>query len=757
MDRNRKSIHGGGVVLLIRRLSAVFGRLDHETLELREGLNILQLPNEAGKSTWSALLAAMLYGIDSRQRDRAGFIADKNRFAPWNGAAMQGRMDCSAGGRELTITRETRRQAAPLGEFTACYAGTADPVPGLTALNCGETLLGVPREVYERSAFIRQAGLPVSQDAGLERRIAALITTGEEDTSYIEASAALKKQLNRRRHNKTGELPAAEAESAEVRRQLQSLTELESRSADARRRQDALARQEAALTERLEQLARWEAQERCRAAEAEEAAARSAGERAAALRRALEEAHIPENDAIGRLRGAIVNLETTRKSVEKARDARDEALKTRLRAESAANESPFAGESAEEARRESAAPPKVHVSMLLPALAAAALLALPALAGFVWNLPMLSFAGVLPAVLVAFLLGRRARAKARAAALERRYGTADPAKLAALAETYGQMLAALDAACAAAAAASATYDALYASLSSNEQGILLEVRRFAPAAFDIPSADAALRSCALRRREVSEADAAAAAAQLRSELTRRQLDGTAAPAGDGPALPPAPGETRESLEAQAAEVRAARAEARSEADRLAGQAAALGERAVLLARAEELDARTAALQGEYDAISLALEVLDGANTELQGRFSPELARRAAAYFARLTDGRYSGVILDRAFRLAAEPAGESVYRDAQLLSAGASDQLYLAVRLAVCDLVLPQETAAPLVLDDALANFDDARCAAALELLGEIARTRQVLLFTCHSREGRMAQKIPGVFIPRLTNETEMV
>ena len=34
----------------IKRMTATFGSLDHETLELEEGLNILTLPNEGGKS-----------------------------------------------------------------------------------------------------------------------------------------------------------------------------------------------------------------------------------------------------------------------------------------------------------------------------------------------------------------------------------------------------------------------------------------------------------------------------------------------------------------------------------------------------------------------------------------------------------------------------------------------------------------------------------------------------------------------------------
>ena len=88
-----------------------------------------------------------------------------------------------------------------------------------------------------------------------------------------------------------------------------------------------------------------------------------------------------------------------------------------------------------------------------------------------------------------------------------------------------------------------------------------------------------------------------------------------------------------------------------------------------------------------------------------------------------------------------------LYRDASLLSAGTVDQLYLAVRLAICDLVLPNEDPAPIVLDDALSNFDDARAHAALRWLKDAARNRQILLFACQSREAfvfRLIRKFPS-------------
>ena len=755
-------------------MTATFGQLQGRTLELQEGLNILQSPNESGKSTWCAFLASMLYGINSRERDRAGFIADKNRYTPWSGAAMSGRLDCGTDLGELTLTRTTRRQTSPMGEFSAVYAGTGDAVPDLTGRTCGETLLGVSREVFERSAFIRQSGLAVTQDAGLERRIAALISAGEEDTSYTEAADALKKQLNRRRHNKTGLLPALEAELAETERQLSEIGELEGQLSQARAQAEELAAREASLTEELAAHDRWEAAQRRQALSGAETAAREAAERASALRRRAEEERLPENDTIARLRGAIVNLQTVRRSVEKARAERDEAMKALLKAEANLGESPFAGQTPDSARKEAqqAAPSdKVpgavavrELAIFFLFLAAAggvfallyartSTLDLPLIRMVPWLLPGAAAAVVAGAGTYISRLYRTHTLEAmRHTALTKRFGTADPDAIAGMADTYCKLYEAREAAQEAVNAKTAAADTLYSSLSSNEQGILLEVRRFAPAAFDIPTADSLLRQCAVRRRELAEAETAARDARLRWEVQSQQL-----PQGEEAELPAPPVRNREAVTAELEGTREALAAAKSAADRLTGRLHAVGDPAVLASVREEQLAQKEQLEGEYAALQLALEALDTANTTLQNRFSPELGRRAAEIFSGLTGGRYGGVVLDRSFRLSAEPAGEGVYREAELLSAGALDQLYLAVRLAICDLVLPPEKTVPIVLDDALANFDDSRCAAALRYLKEAARGRQILLFTCHSREADFFTGDDEVSVQRLTAGADRV
>ena len=731
----------------IHRMSAVFGRLQNQTLELKDGLNIIEAPNETGKSTWCAFLLSMFYGINSREREKAGFIPDKTRYAPWTGTAMSGRLDCRVGEQELTLTRTTRRQTAPMGEFKAVYAGTGDSVPNLTGTECGEALLGVSKEVFERSAFIRQSGLAISQDAGLERRIASLITTGEEGTSYSEAADTLKKQLNRRRHNKTGQIPALESELREAEQQLAETNRCAALLADAVQQTDVYAARETALKEELAQHDRWESAQQRKSLAAAEAEAAQAERTAATLRQQLEDDRIPENETIGRLRGALVNLETTRRNLEKARGEKDEAAKALLRAEAALNESPFVGQNPESAQKTADAVPVIR-----PKLWWVPLLAFPAALGIAYFATQGDFRIGALASGVAGLIGilvmglRESSDKKKRAAYLGSFGTESVEELNALLETYCNLYENRESAQAELDRKAAETDTLYNMYSSHQQGILLEIRRFAPAAFDVSTADALLRECAVRRKAVTEAEATAQKVRMRYEVLSQN---TPADSADEPVLPP--NRSREAVTAELSQVQAGLSAARSAADRLSGQLNAMGDPVVLSSAAERLQEELTGLEGEYASIRMAMDALEAANTTLQNRFSPELGRRAAEIFAQLTEGKYSGVVLDRSFHLSAEPTGDTLYRDAALLSAGTADQLYLATRLAICDLVLPKDKRVPIILDDALANFDDERAAAALRWLKEESRHRQIVLFTCHSREGDFFAQDEEVFIQRLT------
>jgi uncharacterized protein YhaN len=103
---------------------------------------------------------------------------------------------------------------------------------------------------------------------------------------------------------------------------------------------------------------------------------------------------------------------------------------------------------------------------------------------------------------------------------------------------------------------------------------------------------------------------------------------------------------------------------------------------------------------------------------------------------RMTAGRYDRLTIGDDLSLRAGAQMEDTLREALWRSDGTVDQLYLALRLAVAEELLP---VGPLVLDDALVRFDDQRLAAAMEILKDEAKDRQVILFTCHERETQMA------------------
>ena len=217
--------------MILLQLRANFGKL-HGTLTLHEGLNELCLPNEAGKSTWSAFLLAMLYGIDTRERATRENqnLPAKERYRPWDGSSMEGAIDLIWNGRAITIERRSQGRT-PMGAFRAYETESGTPVPELTAENCGRMLCGAERSVFERTAFVRQLGMAVSSDAQLEQRLSALVTTGEEGPS----ASALEKKLRDLKNKytyRTGLLPRLQARRDELQAQLSALRAAQAEAMD---------------------------------------------------------------------------------------------------------------------------------------------------------------------------------------------------------------------------------------------------------------------------------------------------------------------------------------------------------------------------------------------------------------------------------------------------------------------------------------------------------------------------------------------
>ena len=712
----------------ILHLTATFGRLEHQELTLSPGLNVLYAPNETGKSTWGAFIRTMLYGLSTRER---GPLADKNRFAPWSGAAMQGRMDVSAAEGAYTLLRDTKRASSPMGEFSCTYTGTATPVAGITAQNAGEALLGVPREVFERSAFIGQNALAVDQDAELERRIAALITTGEEDTSYSQSYERLKKQLNRRKHNKTGLIPALEREIDDLQLSLRDLDALEAQARQAQSVLDELEQQAAALRQ---QAASWQAlEQQSRAAEYAKAAqnADEAARRAALLEESA--AGLPDGQGLALLEGQAAALQEDLSGLAQQRREAEQARQTAESAREALAAHPLypADETALRQRADAIAPEKAP-TVLLP-IFTAGIIVIAGMLAFLFRADPLPF-WIFTAMAVLGIVTTTAAVtlRRRAIAERQKFAESQRAKLEAQIAEYlplREQEARLQ------AEARRLDDAAAGAEDSCRRrlaGLLAQVRTFEPAVTDLSGAQIALASVRRRLTELTAARQQAREAALYRDALQKQLPDRPVAAA---AMPSVHALSKEDVDTEMARVQARLTAERSRLDTLTGQIRSLDRSSDLQDQLAQKREQLSSLQAEYDAITLAMDALTQANTTLQNRFSPALGARAAEIFSAITAGRYDKVLLSRDFSLSAEMAGDPVGRSIRLLSQGAADQLYLAVRLAICDMVLPAEKRVPLILDDALVSFDDDRLRAALDYLLAESEKRQILLFTCQKRE----------------------
>jgi uncharacterized protein YhaN len=94
-------------------------------------------------------------------------------------------------------------------------------------------------------------------------------------------------------------------------------------------------------------------------------------------------------------------------------------------------------------------------------------------------------------------------------------------------------------------------------------------------------------------------------------------------------------------------------------------------------------------------------------------------------------GEYSNAVVDDDLAIRVTHGGREDPVAVEELSRGTQDQVYLAARLALSDLVF-HDARPPILMDDPFVTFDPQRRQAALELCRELAADRQIILFTCH-------------------------
>ena len=142
------------------------------------------------------------------------------------------------------------------------------------------------------------------------------------------------------------------------------------------------------------------------------------------------------------------------------------------------------------------------------------------------------------------------------------------------------------------------------------------------------------------------------------------------------------------------------------------------------------------LEEQCRALELAVEELQKAAQVTAGSMERSMSRRASEIFSAITDGKYRSLETDRQRGITVWDGERKI--PAGRLSRGTVEQIYFCIRMAAAEILT--EEPLPLILDDVFAFYDDKRLESVLKWLS--GQEKQVIIFTCHSREKKLLRNM---------------
>lgn len=176
------------------------------------------------------------------------------------------------------------------------------------------------------------------------------------------------------------------------------------------------------------------------------------------------------------------------------------------------------------------------------------------------------------------------------------------------------------------------------------------------------------------------------------------------------------------------EVAAERSRLQGTLDTLAGE-----DRGAQLRLAEaSIRERLAAAVDRYLVTATAARIIAKAQGRYERERQPEVVKRAEEIFRTITGGRYVGLSVALGSNRLEVFDDHAAAKATDRLSRGTAEALYLALRLGLISQLGDVGPGLPVLMDDVLVNLDPERREGTAAAVADLARKRQIVLFTCH-------------------------
>ena len=714
-----------------------FGCLSDVVLTPAPGVNLLEAPNEAGKSTLAAFIKFVLYGFSST-RSQSIAENEKKLYMPWNGTRASGSLDVVCPSGSFRVERTYDLPAKEHVEIVNLQ--TRKPV--FQSLVPGEVLFGAPEELFVKSAYFRQLFQSKNGDDALAEQVQNILFSADERISAEKAQKRLREaKAELRNAQNRGVIPELEGKLASYQAESERGTELNDR---IRVCNETITKNTAELSRDREKLERLQDErrniekyaartqlERLRAVDAAEAEAKRRYDSAAAE---FSGADIPDTSAVKELMND--NAQYMAMLKERDRLAYESRTATDAYEATAAVCARWAGE--EPAVRAALAREKRLFPTFL--LLGVGLLAFGIACFFLPKLGAI-FGGAALALGAAGLLAALP-VKRRARALPAKFGYADKKELLCALSELPQIRKQCELEERRAYELNARYGESISRCGEMESSIAARIRRYRSEKDDGSTAELLDRLLNLS----GEISALSAAYESARRARTEAFDGVDVEGlrtlaeGAQPPLRPAADVDRE-IRFHTQKIDSLNEIVRRAEREKAALEAQSPDLAALRGQMSAVEHTLRAANRRFAALQLALTVMDESSTYMRSTIAPKLTEYASECFRTATVGKYDRLLLDTRMGMTVEtPAQQSL----DYLSSGTKDSAYLCLRLALLRLLYAQSAQPPMVLDDVFARLDEKRLLALLSVLARTAAENgtQVFLFTCGARERLLLDKL---------------
>lgn len=142
------------------------------------------------------------------------------------------------------------------------------------------------------------------------------------------------------------------------------------------------------------------------------------------------------------------------------------------------------------------------------------------------------------------------------------------------------------------------------------------------------------------------------------------------------------------------------------------------------------------LEKKYDLLIKTKRFIEKSFEELGIDFSKKLNKISSKYIMKITNNKYSNLYISNDFNISIQDNETKNLKEWKYLSSGTIDQIYLALRLSIIELIVKNYDEKTLLLDDIFIRYDENRIVDTFNLIKE-SEYSQILLFTSKNLENK--------------------